>query len=155
MVSQQTIFYLLYLEGLYPVIAIKIFLVSHKNGIFYHVILLAHCSVTESWYFQTTFPKLSNPMHSYNPAFHSFFLVNCKSQGRRNSHIKVTGMPVRKWKLNPYGRPMWVWLQLRLTPKADYTKTYITSIFVLNVQLPEISDTRMGKYSDFLSQTRY
>ena len=50
---------------------------------------------------------------------------------------------------------MWVWLQLRLTPKADFSKTDITSIFVLNVQLPEISDTRMGKYSDFLSQTRY
>ena len=35
------------------------------------------------------------------------------------SHIKVTGMLVGKLKLNPYGRPMWVWLKLKLTPKTD------------------------------------
>ena len=28
---------------------------------------------------------------------------------------------------------MWVWFQLRLTPKGDYTRTEITAIFVLNV----------------------
>ena len=56
---------------------------------------------------------------------------------------------------------MWVWFQLRLTPKGDYTKKNITAIFVLSAhivtnygaQIPEISDTRMGKYSDFLCQT--
>ena len=35
------------------------------------------------------------------------------------SHIKVNGMLVGKLKLNPYGRPMWVWLKLKLTPKTD------------------------------------
>ena len=30
------------------------------------------------------------------------------------SHIKVTGMLVGKFKLNPQGRPMWVWLKLKL-----------------------------------------
>ena len=35
-------------------------------------------------------------------------------------HIKVTGMLVGKFKLNPQGRPMWVWLKLKLTPKGDF-----------------------------------
>ena len=30
------------------------------------------------------------------------------------SHMKVTGMLVGKFKLNPQGRPMWVWLKLKL-----------------------------------------
>ena len=30
------------------------------------------------------------------------------------SHMKVTGMLVGKFKLNPQGRPMWVWLKLQL-----------------------------------------
>lgn len=36
------------------------------------------------------------------------------------SHIKVTGMLVVKFKLNPQGRPMWVWFKLKLTPKGDF-----------------------------------
>ena len=35
-------------------------------------------------------------------------------RGRGGSHIKVTGMLVGKFKLNPQGRPMWVWLKLKL-----------------------------------------
>ena len=37
--------------------------------------------------------------------------------------IKVTGMLVGKLKLNPQGRPMWVWLKLKLTPKGEHTET--------------------------------
>ena len=36
---------------------------------------------------------------------------------RGDSHIKVTGMLVRKLKLYPSGRQMWVWLKLILTAK--------------------------------------
>lgn len=75
-------------------------------------------------------------LHSNNPAFYSFFLVNCKSPGEEELPIKVTGMPVRKLKWNPEGRPIWVWFQLRLTPKGDSTKTDITAIFVLDAPLP-------------------
>ena len=86
MVSQQTIFYLLYLEGLYPVIAIKIFLVSHKKwqflsrdiagSLFSYWILVLSNNISQT--------AKSHMLHSYNPAFHSFFLVNCKSWRRRN-----------------------------------------------------------------------
>ena len=36
---------------------------------------------------------------------------------------------VGKLKLNLSGRPMWVWLKLKLTPKGDHTKTDITVFF--------------------------
>ena len=35
-----------------------------------------------------------------------------------------------KLKLNFSGRPMWVWFKLKLTPKGDHTKTYITVFFI-------------------------
>ena len=41
--------------------------------------------------------------------------------------MKVMGMLVRKLKLNPQGRPMWVWLKLKLNPREDHTKTDITA----------------------------
>ena len=37
---------------------------------------------------------------------------------------------VGKLKLNPKGRPIWVWLKLKLTPSSDHTKTDITAFFV-------------------------
>ena len=44
---------------------------------------------------------------------------------REDSHIKVKGLLVGKliiYYLNSYGRPMWVWLKLKLAPKLDHTK---------------------------------
>ena len=100
MVSQQTVFYLLYLEGLYPVVEIKIFLsFPLKNSIFYHVILLAHCSVTESWFFQTTFPKPPNPICCIHIILHfTHFSRELQIPGEEEPPIKVTGMPVGKLK---------------------------------------------------------
>ena len=46
----------------------------------------------------------------------SSFLIPENPWGR--SHIKVTGMLVGKLKLNPYGRPMWVCLKLKLTRRV-------------------------------------
>ena len=34
---------------------------------------------------------------------------------REDAHMKVKGMLVGKLKLNPWGRPMWVWLKLKVT----------------------------------------
>ena len=50
--------------------------------------------------------------------------------GEGDSHIKVTGMLTRKFKLNPYGRPMWVWLNLELTPKGDFCVISVRAFFV-------------------------
>ena len=47
-----------------------------------------------------------------------------------SSHIRVTAMLVRKLKLNPQGRPMWVLFKLKLTPKGGHTKTDIKAFFV-------------------------
>ena len=39
--------------------------------------------------------------------------------GGGDSNIKVTVMLVRRFKLNPLGRPLWVRLTLKLIPKED------------------------------------
>ena len=41
--------------------------------------------------------------------------------------MKVTGMFVGKLKLNPKEKPMWVWLNLKPTPKGDNTQTGMTA----------------------------
>lgn len=47
-----------------------------------------------------------------------------------DSHTKVTGILVGKFKFNPEGRPMWVWLNRKLTPEGDHTRRDITAFFV-------------------------
>ena len=47
---------------------------------------------------------------------------------RGNSRIKVKGMLDRK--LNLSGRPLWVWLKLKLTPKEGHTIEDIKPFFV-------------------------
>ena len=46
-----------------------------------------------------------------------------------NSHIKVMGVLIGKLKLYPQGRPMWVWLKLKLTSKGEHTKNRLHGIF--------------------------
>ena len=46
-----------------------------------------------------------------------------------DSYTKVTGLLVGKFKLNPLGRPMWVLLKLKLTPKGSILQTDITKLF--------------------------
>ena len=51
---------------------------------------------------------------------------------REDSHIKVKGLLVGKliiYYLNPQGRPMWVWLKLKLTPKGDFCEVSVTAFF--------------------------
>ena len=48
---------------------------------------------------------------------------------REDSHIKVKGMLVGKLQWNPWGRPMWVWLKLKLTLKGDFCEVSVTAIF--------------------------
>ena len=38
-------------------------------------------------------------------------------------HTKGGGMLVGNFKLNPYGRPIWAWARLSLSPKRDHIKT--------------------------------
>ena len=49
---------------------------------------------------------------------------------RGDSHIKVTEMLVGKFKLNPQGRPMWVWLKVKLTPTGDFCVVSVSAFFV-------------------------
>ena len=37
----------------------------------------------------------------------------------------LTGMLLGKLKLNPQGRPMWLWLKLQLTPKGPFLNCQI------------------------------
>ena len=46
---------------------------------------------------------------------------------REDSHIRIKGILVGKLKLNPWGRPMWVWLKLKLTLKGDFCE--VTAFF--------------------------
>ena len=46
------------------------------------------------------------------------------------SHIKVTGMLVGKFKLNPQGRPMWVWLKLKL---KEISVSSVSGLFLCTV----------------------
>ena len=48
---------------------------------------------------------------------------------REDSHIKVKGMLVGKLQWNPWGRPMWVWLKLKLTLEGDFCEVSVTAIF--------------------------
>ena len=50
--------------------------------------------------------------------------------GGEDSHIKVTRMLVRTFKLNPLGRPMRVWLKLELNPKGDFCVVSVRAFFV-------------------------
>ena len=44
--------------------------------------------------------------------------------------MKVTVMLVGKFKLNPQGRPMKVWLKLKLTPDVDFCVVSVRAFFV-------------------------
>ena len=70
--------------------------------IFFHLILLAHWSVTKSWFFQTTFPKLPNPtLHSY-PAFHSLlFPLKLQIPGEEELSYKSDRDACQKIKIEP------------------------------------------------------
>ena len=56
---------------------------------------------------------------------------------RGYSHIKVTGMLIGKFNLNPQGRPMWVWLKLKLTSKGDFCVVSVRAFFVNFFAIPE------------------
>ena len=43
---------------------------------------------------------------------------------------EASGMLVGKFKLNPEGRPVWVWLKLKLTPKGDFCVVSVRTSFV-------------------------
>ena len=43
------------------------------------------------------------------------------------------GILVGKLKLNPQGRPLWVWLKLKLAPKLDHTKLDDITAFFVNL----------------------
>ena len=64
---------------------------------------------------------------------------------REDSRIKVKGLLVGKliiYYLNPQGRPMWVWLKLKLTPKGDFCEVSVTVFFFLQISLcTALSDT--------------
>ena len=67
----------------------------------------------------------------FNIFFYKFSIVNRNlptniPPGGTFIIIKVTGMPVGKLKLNPKGRPMWVWLRLKLSPKGEQTETALS-----------------------------
>ena len=63
-----------------------------------------------------------------------------KSNRGGNSHIKVTGMLDGKFKLNPYGGPMWVWLKLKLTPKGDFCLVSVRAFLKISL-CTVLSDT--------------
>ena len=44
--------------------------------------------------------------------------------------MKVMGMLVGKLKLNLYGRPVWMWLKLKLTPTGDFLVVSVREFFV-------------------------
>ena len=68
--------------------------------------------------------------------------------------MKVSGMLVGKFKLNPKARQMSVWLKLKLTPKGDFCLVSIRAFFVIFFFFCTVlNDTWVGKYSDFPSQT--
>ena len=46
------------------------------------------------------------------------------------SHLQVTEMLVRKFKLNPQGRPMRVWLKRKLTPEGDFSVVRVRAFLV-------------------------
>ena len=48
---------------------------------------------------------------------------------REDSHIKMKGILVGKLKLNYWGRPVWVWLKLKLSLKGDFCEVSVTAIF--------------------------
>ena len=63
---------------------------------------------------------------------------------REDSHIKVKGLLVGKliiYYLNPQGRPMWVWLKLKLTPKGDFSEVSVTAFFLQISLCTALSDT--------------
>ena len=43
---------------------------------------------------------------------------------------EASGMLVGKFKLNPQGRPVWMWLKLKLTPKGDLCVVNVRTFFV-------------------------
>ena len=51
--------------------------------------------------------------------------VVCICSPREDSHIKMKEMLVGKLKLNPWGRPMWVCLKLKLTLKGDFCEVSV------------------------------
>ena len=59
-------------------------------------------------------------------------LINFKCVIRGHSHIKVTGMLVGKFILNPQGSPMWMWLKLKLTPKRAFCVVRHRAFFFVN-----------------------
>ena len=48
---------------------------------------------------------------------------------------------------------MWVWLKLKLTPKWDFCVVCVRAFFKKISLCSGLSDTWIGKYSDFPSQT--
>ena len=55
---------------------------------------------------------------------------------RGHSRIKVTGMLIGKFKLNP-GGPMWVWLKLNPSSKGDFCVVSVRAFFVNFFAIPE------------------
>ena len=47
-----------------------------------------------------------------------------------DSDVKVTGMLVSKFEINLLGRPMWVWLKLKLNPKGDFCVVTVRAFLV-------------------------
>ena len=69
----------------------------------------------------------------------AFVCLQQRNNNKVSDNVKRTlgGLPyksdgdlVGKLKLNPSGRPILVWVKLKLTPKGDHTKTDITVFFV-------------------------
>ena len=74
---------------------------------------------------------------------------------REDFHIKVKKMFVGKLALtsNPWGRPKWVWLKLKLTRKGDFYEVSVTAFFANFSSCTALSDTWMSIFSHFPSKT--
>ena len=74
---------------------------------------------------------------------------------REDFHIKVKKMFVGKLALtsNPWGRPKWVWLKLKLTLKGDFCEVSVTAFFANFSSCTALSDTWMSIFSHFPSKT--
>ena len=75
---------------------------------------------------------------------------------REDSHIKVKGLLVGKliiYYLNPQGRPMWLWLKLKLPLKGDFSEVGVTAFFLQISLCTALRDTCMSIFRYFPSQT--
>ena len=50
--------------------------------------------------------------------------------GRLPQEGDASGMLIGKFKLNPYGRPVWMWLKLKLTSKGDLCLVSVRTFLV-------------------------